>query len=217
MNLGNLLCLFSFLVRPNSKCLHFMWLLPVHTALWRALILSCPSLVSCPATSYPNPGQVGRRGGTNIHHLRPGKERRAAEDEMVRWHHRLNGHESEQTPGDSEGQGSLACCKPWGFKESNVVERLKNNKKEENEWSLARPSQPGTSLKRSQVDRLVVNGSLTWPWNVNCGPRLGELSCLLPSILCFSSITCMWLGTYMISESLPLWIPCLINPCNSSA
>ena len=49
-----------------------------------ALILSCPSLVSCPATSYPNPGQVGRRGGTDIHHLRPGKERRAAEDEMVR-------------------------------------------------------------------------------------------------------------------------------------
>ena len=32
------------------------------------------------------------------------------ENEMVGWHHRLNGHESEQTPGDSEGQGSLACC-----------------------------------------------------------------------------------------------------------
>ena len=35
-------------------------------------------------------------------------------DEMVGWHHRLNGHEFEQTPGDSEGQGSLACCRPWG-------------------------------------------------------------------------------------------------------
>ena len=33
---------------------------------------------------------------------------------MVGWHHRLNGHESEQTPKDSEGQGSLACCSPWG-------------------------------------------------------------------------------------------------------
>ena len=33
---------------------------------------------------------------------------------MVRWHHRLNGHEFEQTLGDSEGQGSLVCCSPWG-------------------------------------------------------------------------------------------------------
>ena len=38
------------------------------------------------------------------------------EDEMVGWHHRLNGHEFEQTPGDSEGQGSLVCCSPIFFK-----------------------------------------------------------------------------------------------------
>ena len=36
------------------------------------------------------------------------------EDEMVEWHHRLNGHEFEQTSGDSERQGSLACCSSWG-------------------------------------------------------------------------------------------------------
>ena len=41
------------------------------------------------------------------------KEKKVAEDEMVGWHHQLNGHEFEQTPGDSEGQGSLACCSPW--------------------------------------------------------------------------------------------------------
>ena len=35
---------------------------------------------------------------------------------MVGWHHRLNGHELEQTPGDSKGQGSLECCSPWGRK-----------------------------------------------------------------------------------------------------
>ena len=40
--------------------------------------------------------------------------RRVTEDEMVGWHHLFNGHESEQTPGDSEGQGSLVCCSPWG-------------------------------------------------------------------------------------------------------
>ena len=42
-----------------------------------------------------------------------------AEDEMVRQHHLLHGHESEQTLGDSEGQGRLVCCSPWGCTESN--------------------------------------------------------------------------------------------------
>ena len=45
---------------------------------------------------------------------------------MVGWHHRLNGHEFEQTLGDVEGQGSLACCSPWAWKESNMIERLNN-------------------------------------------------------------------------------------------
>ena len=40
----------------------------------------------------------------------------ATEDEMVGWHHILNGHEFEQTLGDSEGQGSLACCSSWSIK-----------------------------------------------------------------------------------------------------
>ena len=42
---------------------------------------------------------------------------RGTEDEMVGWHHLLNKHKFEQTPGDSEGQGSLVCCSPWGHKE----------------------------------------------------------------------------------------------------
>ena len=46
---------------------------------------------------------------------------------MVEWHHQLNGHEFEQTPRDSEGQGSLACCSPWGCKESDMTEQLNNN------------------------------------------------------------------------------------------
>ena len=45
---------------------------------------------------------------------------------MVGWHHWLNGHEFEQTPGDSEGQGSLACYSPWGHKELNTTELLNN-------------------------------------------------------------------------------------------
>ena len=52
--------------------------------------------------------------------LRAGREG----DEMVRWHLWLNGHDSEQTQGDSEGQGRLACCSSWGRKESDATEWL---------------------------------------------------------------------------------------------
>ena len=41
---------------------------------------------------------------------------------MVEWHHQLNGYEFEKTPGDSEGQGGLACCCPWGHKELDTTE-----------------------------------------------------------------------------------------------
>ena len=52
------------------------------------------------------------------------EEKGTTEDEMVEWHHRLNGHEFEQALGDGEGQGSLACGSPWGRKESDTTERL---------------------------------------------------------------------------------------------
>ena len=46
------------------------------------------------------------------------------EDEMVGWHHRLNGHEFEEAPGVGDGQGSLECCSPWVPKKSDMSERL---------------------------------------------------------------------------------------------
>ena len=49
------------------------------------------------------------------------------EDKMVRWYHRLNGHDFEQALGDGEGQESLACCSSWGHKESYTTEPLNNN------------------------------------------------------------------------------------------
>ena len=49
------------------------------------------------------------------------EEKGATEDEMVGWHHWLNGHEFEQTLGDSAGQGSLVCCSLWGHKESDMT------------------------------------------------------------------------------------------------
>ena len=50
------------------------------------------------------------------------EEKGMTEDEMVGWHHRLDGHEFGQAPGIGDGQGSLACCSPWGHKESDTTE-----------------------------------------------------------------------------------------------
>ena len=46
------------------------------------------------------------------------------EDEMVGWHNRLNGPEFEKAPGAGDGQGSVACCSPWGHKQSDTTEGL---------------------------------------------------------------------------------------------
>ena len=52
------------------------------------------------------------------------EEKGMTENEMIGWHHRLNGHEFEQAPGVGDGQGSLACCSPWGHKKLDTTEWL---------------------------------------------------------------------------------------------
>ena len=71
------------------------------------LILWPPDVKSWFIRKDPDAGKDWRQG-----------EKGTTKDEMVGWHHWLNGHEFEQAPGDGEGQGSLACCSPWGHKES---------------------------------------------------------------------------------------------------
>ena len=60
------------------------------------------------------------------------------EDEMVGWHHLLNGHVFEKALGVGDGQGSLACCSPWGYKESVTTEQLKELSLKEHS-SFSRP------------------------------------------------------------------------------
>ena len=67
------------------------------------------------------------------------EEKGRTEDKMVRWHHWLDGHEFGWTPGVGDGQGSLACCSPWGHKESDTTEEL--NWVEQPEQLLLRISQ----------------------------------------------------------------------------
>ena len=58
-----------------------------------------------------------------------GRRRRGTtEDEMAGWHYRFNGHELGQTPGDGEGQGSLACCRSWGCEELDMESEQQTTK-----------------------------------------------------------------------------------------
>ena len=57
--------------------------------------------------------------------------------EWVRWHHRIRGHESQQTPGDSEGRGSLASCGPRGHKESDTTEQMNSSSSKGSAWLMA--------------------------------------------------------------------------------
>ena len=82
------------------------------------VILCCPLLLpfsSC-LQSYPTSGSF----------LMTYSIITILEEEMAGWHHQLNGHEFEQTPGDGEGQRSLACCSPWGCKESDRTQWMNN-------------------------------------------------------------------------------------------
>ena len=88
------------------------------------------------------------------------QEKGTAEDEMVGWYQRLNGHEFEQTPGDGKAQGSLPCSSPWGRKESDTTERLNNNKLKKKKELLRIATTP--VLTRYIMSCLIPE--LTEPW-----------------------------------------------------
>ena len=72
------------------------------------------------------------------------------EDDMVGWHHQINGHEFEKAPGDSKGQRSLACCGPWGHK---VRHNLANKQQLCSFWPFYKSGtrQTGTSCRDSEA------------------------------------------------------------------
>ena len=76
------------------------------------------------------------------------EEKGATEDEMVGWLHWFNGHGFEQAPGDGEVQESLACCSPWGHKESDITEQNNNKRGKEHNCQSRR-------CKRRELDPWV--------------------------------------------------------------
>ena len=103
-------------------------------------ILWPPDMKSQLIGKDPNAGKDWRKEETGM-----------AEDEMIGWHHWLNGYEFEQTPGDSEEQGSPVCCRSWGFRESDTTEQLNNKQQkiEEKRWPVGK-------RKRIHTSRLLL-------------------------------------------------------------
>ena len=96
------------------------------------------------------------------------------EDKMAQWHHQLNGYESEQAPQDSEGQGGLARCSPWGHRTSDTTEQLNHNRSP----SLVEPPARGLRLgPLSSASLPQTSGPLpTWRRQGNSGHTLGRCS-----------------------------------------
>ena len=87
----------------------------------------------------------------------------------VGWHHWLNGHESEQTLGDCEGQGKTGCCSPWSHKEYDMTEWLHNNKSrwdtlEADSWREMKKTNPESSNDLPQAKKVVCGTE--WPKNL---------------------------------------------------
>ena len=105
------------------------------------------------------------------------EEKGTTEDEMAGWHHWLNGHESEWTPGDGDGQGGLACCDSWGRKESDTTERLNwtelNHYRKTQTCNSLRNIDSFSSLNRSE--EIVSSGWLcpTWSFRTPDSPHWG--------------------------------------------
>ena len=89
------------------------------------------------------------------------------EREMVGWHHQLDGHEFEQAPGDGIGWGSLACCSPWGCKETDTTEQPNNNRGQGPEVRCQRlESVVKSSRVRGQRSEVGSQGSEgRWSWS----------------------------------------------------
>ena len=119
---------------------------------------------------------------------------------MVGWYHRLNGHEFGETLWDSEGQGGLACCHPWGHNESDTTQQPKNNKTPDtllknchfNDIQIEAPiflfAKSGSCIAPEVFDILTA-----W-YLVSISPDSGSLSDVVPYV---SAMLCCFQGTHI--------------------
>ena len=91
------------------------------------------------------------------------EEKGTTEDEMAGWHHLLDGHEFEWTPGVSDGQGGLACCSSWGHKELDTTEQVNWT-----EWNWPIQQVSSYSYQRYICNKLIFTGKKGFNVTQNC-------------------------------------------------
>ena len=163
-------------IKPVNCKLNQPWIFIRRTdAEAEALILWPPDVKSQFIGKDPNAGKDWRQ-----------KEKGVTEDEMVRYHHWLNGHEFEQTLQDSGGQRSLECCSPWGHTSQM---QLSNSTMEE---IVKEPGKAGRSSDCS-VSLTPVKEKVKWSW-----VKASQLPCSLRKVSRTSgeSLSQSWLGRY---------------------
>ena len=126
------------------------------------------------------------------------------EDEIVGWHHRLNGYEFEQALEDGEGQGSLACCSPWSGKRLDTTELLDNNNNKLKKESIHFSSE----LKNTGVWNIFLSWRMTVNWVIR---RSSHLWYLLPSLLPCLSVFFFFLTESVVCLPTSLSFSCLFS------
>ena len=109
------------------------------------------------------------------------EEKGTTGDEMVGWHRRLDGHEFEQAPGVGDGQGSLACCSPWGRKEPHMTEQL--NWTEQPEGSSTGMPQARQGTEQENIPTCQQTGYFKSSWAHSCSLNT-TLDTILPPHQC---------------------------------
>ena len=153
------------------------------------------------------------------------------EDEMVGWHHLLDGHKLGQTSGDSQGQGSLACGCPWGHEEEDLTWRLNNNNNSRiYVLSFSSPSPQEYKVWRTRAwscpQEALSLHAVSRPLGWVCAPRRGLLrahSCTDPhapqapgSLLCSAlhSLLPSWTGSWRSEPREFEWIVQILRFCH---
>ena len=117
------------------------------------------------------------------------EEKGTIEDEMVVWHHQLDGHEFEYALGVGDGQGSLVCCSPWGHKESDMPEQLNNNRNSTYLWECV--------VWRHHPSYMELE--LAWKWDELLLQKQTPCKCLTWIKTWYSSCRfCHWLSGILV-------------------
>ena len=139
------------------------------------------------------------------------EEKGVTEDEMVGWHHWLDGYEFQQAPGVGDGQGSLECCSPWGRKESDTTERL--NWTELKVWTLSTTRVPLLTWRTLslKLPQFCYSGSDWFGKDLQCSPYL--LPSTKSSLLWLFDLIVPWFHTHQETSTvfqITAWWLCIL-------